>query len=120
MNGSSNTKKHLKSLDLSIVLRKPVIRKIVESVSLFSGSRGQDAGYGNGFFTLMLAEAAGTSGQVIGLDKKEEFLKKRSAGFGFRLQLKDQFYFPGQRVWDAGLGGGSGDFTLRLLNQRDY
>ncbi len=75
----SDTEKYLKSLELSIVLREPVIGTIVESFCLPPGSSGLDVGCGNGYFTLMLAEAVGASGHVTGLDREEEFLAKGRA-----------------------------------------
>jgi len=78
----SDTEKYLKSLELSNIFREPIIKTIVHSLSLLPDSRGLDAGCGNGFYTLMLAEEAGINSHVTGLDIKEEFLEKgRSLAF---------------------------------------
>lgn len=69
-----NVEKYLKSLDLSNILREPVIKTIVHTLQLPPGSKGLDAGCGTGFYTLMLAEAAGKSSHITGLDIEETFL----------------------------------------------
>ncbi len=74
-----NTEKYLKRLDLSNVLRAPVIKNVIDTIKLSPGSKGLDAGCGNGCFTLMLAEAVGHSGHVTGLDIEELFLTNGSA-----------------------------------------
>ena len=70
----SDTEEYLKRLDLSNVLRYPLIKNVINSLQLSSGSKGLDAGCGNGYFTLMLAETVGHSGHVTGLDIEELFL----------------------------------------------
>ena len=72
----SNTEKYLQSLELSNVLREPVIRNIIDTLQLPTGGKGLDAGCGTGFYTLMLAEASGVCGHVTGLDIEEQFLEK--------------------------------------------
>jgi demethylmenaquinone methyltransferase/2-methoxy-6-polyprenyl-1,4-benzoquinol methylase len=72
----SNTKEYLKSLELSNILREPLIKTIIHSLQLLPGSKGLDAGCGTGRYTLMLAEAAGIHSHVTGLDIEEEFLRK--------------------------------------------
>lgn len=74
-----DTEEYLKRLDLSNILRSPVIKNVIDSLQLPSGSKGLDAGCGNGYFTLMLAESVGHSGHVTGLDIEEMFLKSGSA-----------------------------------------
>jgi demethylmenaquinone methyltransferase/2-methoxy-6-polyprenyl-1,4-benzoquinol methylase len=72
----SDPEKYLQRLELSNILREPVIRTIVNALQLPPGSKGLDAGCGTGFYTLMLAEAAGVHGHVTGLDREEKFLVK--------------------------------------------
>ena len=72
----SNTEKYLQSLELSNVLREPLIRNIIDTLQLPTGGKGLDAGCGTGFYTLMLAEASGGRGHVTGLDIEERFLEK--------------------------------------------
>ncbi len=72
----TDVKAYLKRLELSNILREPILRSSVDSLQLPPGSKGLDAGCGTGFNTLMLAKAVGASGHVIGLDILEEFLTK--------------------------------------------
>ncbi|SFG78148.1 demethylmenaquinone methyltransferase / 2-methoxy-6-polyprenyl-1,4-benzoquinol methylase [Desulfotomaculum arcticum] len=72
----SNAEKYLKRLESSNILRESVIRTIVGTLQLPPESKGLDAGCGTGFYTLMLAEAAGVRGYVTGLDIEEKFLAK--------------------------------------------
>lgn len=75
----SNADKDLKRLELSTILRESVIRTIVDALQIPPESKGLDAGCGTGFYTLMLAEAAGARGHVTALDIKEKFLAKGSS-----------------------------------------
>ncbi len=72
----SNAERYLKRLELSNVLRESVIRTIVDTLQFPPESKGLDAGCGTGFYTLMLAEAAGARGHVTGLDIEEKFLAR--------------------------------------------
>jgi ubiquinone/menaquinone biosynthesis C-methylase UbiE len=69
-------------------LREPLLRSVIEALTLPTGSRGLDAGCGVGLQTLLLAEAAGPQGHVTGLDIVPEFL-----AYGEDL------------AWKAGLSG---------------
>ncbi|MGD8846007.1 MAG: methyltransferase domain-containing protein [Desulfobacteraceae bacterium] len=62
-------------LYLSDSLREPLIRTIVSTLNLPKGSAGVDIGCGIGSNTLLLAEAVGTSGNVVGIDLSEDLLK---------------------------------------------
>lgn len=92
MNRMSDVKKYLKRLDLSNILREPVIRTVVDSLQLPPGSKGLDAGCGTGLYTLMLAEATGISGHVTGLDIEEEFLAK-GRSLALQSDLADRVSF---------------------------
>jgi len=61
-------------LTLSDLLRESTIRSAIQALKLPSGSRGLDAGCGIGSNTLLLSEAVGHGGHVIGLDLSSEFL----------------------------------------------
>ena len=61
-------------LTLSDLLREPAIRSAIQALMLPPGSHGLDAGCGIGSHTLLLAEAVGPGGQVIGLDLSSDFL----------------------------------------------
>lgn len=71
-----NVEKYLRSLELSNILREPVIKNVVDTLQLPPGGKGLDAGCGTGFYTLMLAEASGVRSHVTGLDIEEKFLAK--------------------------------------------
>jgi ubiquinone/menaquinone biosynthesis C-methylase UbiE len=80
-NERSNTANQVPNMDtyahklyLSDFLREPVIRAAIQALQLPSGSCGLDAGCGIGSHTLLLAEAAGPGGHVIGLDLSPELL----------------------------------------------
>jgi ubiquinone/menaquinone biosynthesis C-methylase UbiE len=55
-------------------LREPVLRSIVQSLQLPSGSQGLDAGCGIGLQTLLLTDAIGAGGQITGIDILPELL----------------------------------------------
>jgi ubiquinone/menaquinone biosynthesis C-methylase UbiE len=61
-------------LALSDLLRESTIRSAIQALKLPSGSRGLDAGCGIGSNTLLLSEAVGPGGHVVGLDLSSEFL----------------------------------------------
>lgn len=55
-------------------LREPLLRSVIESLQLPCGSRGLDAGCGIGLQTLLLADAVGSGGHIVGLDILPELL----------------------------------------------
>jgi len=55
-------------------LREPLLRSVIQSLQLPSGSHGLDAGCGIGLPALLLAEAIGPEGHVTGVDIVPEFL----------------------------------------------
>ena len=67
---------YLKRLSLSNPLREPIINTVINELVLPSGSYGLDTGCGIGLYTLLLAEAVGSKGHIVGIDITEEFLKK--------------------------------------------
>jgi len=69
-----NTDTYIKHLAVSNILRETVLRSAIQALHLPLGSRGLDAGCGIGLQALLLAEAVGTAGHVIGLDLSPEFL----------------------------------------------
>lgn len=56
-------------------LRRPVVQAIISSLTLPEGSRGLDVGCGIGLQTLLLAQAAGPSGHVTGMDISASLLE---------------------------------------------
>jgi demethylmenaquinone methyltransferase/2-methoxy-6-polyprenyl-1,4-benzoquinol methylase len=56
------------------VLREPVLRAIIQGLSLPKGSHGLDNGCGIGLQAILMAEEVGSSGQVTGLDISIEIL----------------------------------------------
>jgi len=71
---STETDTYAHKLALADLLREPAIRSAIRALKLPPGSRGLDAGCGIGSHTLLLAEAVGPGGQVIGLDLSSEIL----------------------------------------------
>ena len=55
-------------------LREPVLRAVIQSLQLRTGSHGLDAGCGIGLQASLLAEAVGADGHVTGLDIMPELL----------------------------------------------
>ena len=83
--------KHLKETH---PLREPTLREIINSLNLPKGSKGLDAGCGIGLPALMLAEAIGKDGHVIGLDIVPDLLayaKKlvKKSGFSKQVTFKE-------------------------------
>lgn len=72
----SDTNAYVQSLLLSNPLREPLLREVIQALQLPLGSRGLDAGCGIGLQALLLAEAVGPTGHVIGLDLSPEFLAR--------------------------------------------
>jgi demethylmenaquinone methyltransferase/2-methoxy-6-polyprenyl-1,4-benzoquinol methylase len=75
-------------------LREPVLRLAVNTLHLPVGSRGLDAGCGIGLPTLLLAEAVGPAGHVIGLDLSPELLAHAEeivaqAGLSARISFRE-------------------------------
>ncbi len=62
-------------LYLSDFLREPLIRTIIKTLNISRGSTGIDIGCGIGSNTLLLAEAVGSSGNIVGIDRSEDLLK---------------------------------------------
>ena len=87
-----NMEEYLKSLELSNILREPIIKTIVRSLPLLPESEGLDVGCGTGFYTLMLAEKAGVHSHVTGLDIEEKFLKK-GRSLALKSDMSEQVSF---------------------------
>lgn len=68
MEKATETEIYAYKLALSDLLRERAIRSAIRALKLPPGSRGLDGGCGIGSHTLLLAEAVGSGGQVIGLD----------------------------------------------------
>jgi len=83
---------YLDKLVLSNPLREPVIRQAIRALELPEGSRGLDAGCGIGSHTLLLAEAVGRGGHVIGLDLSAEFVA-HAQGLAEQADLSEQVSF---------------------------
>jgi ubiquinone/menaquinone biosynthesis C-methylase UbiE len=64
-----------KMLDCMEPLRRPMVQAIIAASVLPEGSRGLDVGCGIGLQTLLLAQAAGSNGQVTGMDISTAFLE---------------------------------------------
>jgi ubiquinone/menaquinone biosynthesis C-methylase UbiE len=74
MTQATDMETYAHKLALSDLLRESTIRSAIQALKLPSGSRGLDAGCGIGSNTLLLSEAVGHGGHVIGLDLSSELL----------------------------------------------
>lgn len=70
----TDTNTYIKQLKETNPLREPILREVIQTLKLPPGSRGLDAGCGIGLQSLLLAEAVGPAGHVIGLDISSDFL----------------------------------------------
>jgi demethylmenaquinone methyltransferase/2-methoxy-6-polyprenyl-1,4-benzoquinol methylase len=70
-----DTNHYLHTLEVTFPILIPVVRSIVKTLQLPSGSRGLDVGCGLGQPTLLLAESVGPTGHVTGLDISPEFVE---------------------------------------------
>jgi ubiquinone/menaquinone biosynthesis C-methylase UbiE len=98
---------------LSDLLRKSTIRSAIQALKPPSGSRGLDAGCGIGSNTLLLSEAVGPDGHVIGLDLSSEFLviaRKIAETSG----LSEQFSFQEGDVNHLPFDGDAFDWALSV------
>ena len=80
----------IQQLSVTFPMRKPVIHSAIEALQLSVDSTGLDAGCGIGLQTLLLSEALGPSGRVIGIDFSSENLnhaEEIAELFGFSEQV---------------------------------
>jgi ubiquinone/menaquinone biosynthesis C-methylase UbiE len=70
----SDTPAYIRRLHESNPLREPLLRKMIQTLELPTGSDGLDAGCGIGLQTPLLLEAIAAGGHVIGLDILPELL----------------------------------------------
>lgn len=79
-------------------LRRPIVQDIINSVNLPEESRGLDVGCGIGLQTLLLAQAAGPSRHVVGMDFSPSFLEI-ARELAQQAGLEDQVSFQ-HGSWD--------------------
>ncbi|MBN2071606.1 MAG: class I SAM-dependent methyltransferase [Candidatus Krumholzibacteriota bacterium] len=120
---------YIQKLVGSNVLREPILRSVIEDLPVNAGSRGLDAGCGAGLQSILLAEAAESSGVITGLDLSEDFIhyaekKIREAGFSDRILFQqgdirdlpfDDGYFDW--VWSADCAGYPTGDLLPILRE---
>jgi demethylmenaquinone methyltransferase/2-methoxy-6-polyprenyl-1,4-benzoquinol methylase len=70
-------------------LRKSLLRAAIQTWSPSSGSRGLDAGCGVGLAAMLLAEAVGPEGEVVGLDLSPDLLAYAEA-LAARSEMSDR------------------------------
>ncbi len=83
-------KDYAAKLLLSNNIRESLVRLIIKSLNLPEGSLGLDVGCGIGSHTLLLAEAIGKTGNVVGIDLSEnqiEFAQTRTESKNFVKQV---------------------------------
>lgn len=64
----------IKRMEVFNPLIEPTVTSAIQTLQLPEGSHGLDAGCGIGLETILLAEAVGSTGHIIGLDISSEFL----------------------------------------------
>ena len=64
----ATNEQYLQKLIETNPLREPLLRRVIQALDLPPGSCGLDAGCGGGLQAILLAEAIGPDGHVIGLD----------------------------------------------------
>ncbi len=83
---------YLQKMKMFRALKEPVIKQVLESLTLPAGSKGLDAGCGDGYYTLMLAENAGLGSHVTGVDVTAPFLDEgRALSSKFNLTERISF-----------------------------
>lgn len=90
----ADTELYIQRLLDSNPLREPLLRSVIQALQLPHGSRGLDAGCGIGLQALLLLEAVGSDGQIIGLDILPELLAHgretvEKAGLSGQLQFQE-------------------------------
>jgi demethylmenaquinone methyltransferase/2-methoxy-6-polyprenyl-1,4-benzoquinol methylase len=90
----TNTNLYIQRLLEANPLREPVLRSAIQSLQLPRASHGLDVGCGIGLQALLLAEAVGADGRVIGMDIDPELLKfgenlVAKAGLGERITFRE-------------------------------
>lgn len=81
-----NTSLYIQRLMEANPLREPLLRSVIRSLNLPTGSHGLDAGCGIGLQALLLAEAVGSDGHITGVDLLPELLafgKEQAARSGY-------------------------------------
>ncbi len=74
------------------ILKEPVIKQVLESLTLPARSKGLDVGCGDGYYTLMLVENAGPGSNVTGIDVTDPFLDQgRALSSKFNLTERVSF-----------------------------
>jgi len=90
----SDTDQYIQRSLESNPLREPLLRSIIRTLQLLSGSHGLDAGCGIGLQTLLLLDAVGSTGHITGLDILPELLAYgkdmvTKAGLSNRLTFRE-------------------------------
>jgi demethylmenaquinone methyltransferase/2-methoxy-6-polyprenyl-1,4-benzoquinol methylase len=90
----TDTELYLQRLLEANPLREPVLREAVQALNLPPGSRGLDVGCGIGLQTLLLADAVGPQGHIIGMDIDPNLLafgegQVKNAGLSERISFRE-------------------------------
>jgi ubiquinone/menaquinone biosynthesis C-methylase UbiE len=90
----ADTDTYIKQLQETHPLREPILREVIQTLKLPTGSHGLDAGCGIGLQALLLAEAVGPTGHLTGLDISSEYLLHaeeiiRKTGFADQISFQE-------------------------------
>lgn len=94
---TNSSENYVRMLVVSNLLREPVLRSAIQRLRLPVGSQGLDAGCGIGLQTVLLAEAVGPSGHVIGLDRSADFVA-HARELVWKAGLSERIAFQGGNV----------------------
>lgn len=105
----SETDLYIQKLTVSNPLMEPVYKEAIHTLKLPPGSRGLDVGCGIGLQAILLAEAVGPDGRVVGLDIIPEFLA-HAGKIVERADLSDRVSFKSGSMNELPFGDDSFDW----------
>jgi SAM-dependent methyltransferase len=100
----------IERLQLQAAIFRPVTRRLIEQSGIRAGMRVLDVGCGAGDVAMLLADAVGETGHVVGFDREPRAIevaraRARAAGYGqIEFKLASDESFPTQTIFDAVLG----------------
>jgi len=109
----TDASEYLKKMKAFRVLKEPVIKQVLDSLMLPAGSKGLDLGCGDGYYTLMLAENAGSGSHVTGIDVVDSFLDEGRA-LSSKFNLTERVSFIKDDIEDLSFEKNSFDWVFSI------
>ncbi len=84
---------YVRAMTVTRPLVDPLVQRVIEALQVPQASRGLDVGCGLGSQTLLLAEAVGSQGRMVGLDREPRFVQHArvdAAAQGFSERVRFQ------------------------------